>query len=90
MSDGKTKVIDGLEWEEEGPYCQICGAHMGSYYRDEGTPKDENEHFANPHGYEDFSDNTCPKCGQEYEYVEGDTPVLSTQQLEALRKLQKS
>ena len=90
MSDEKTKVIDGLEWEEQGPYCELCGAHMGEYYRSEGTPEDRNKHFINPHGYEDFSDNTCPKCGQAYCYTEGNMLNLDEAQLEALRKLQKS
>ncbi len=89
MSDEKTRVIDGLEWEEQGPYCQICGAHMGEYYREEGTSEDKNKCFINPHGYEDFSNNTCPKCSQAYEYIEGDMLDLDKTQLEALRKLQK-
>ena len=85
----KTQIV-GLEWEEQGPYCQICGAHMGEYYRDEGTPENKNKHFINPHGYESYSDNTCPKCGQAYRYEENDILDLDDTQLEALRRLQKA
>jgi len=71
MSDTKTRMIDGIEWEEDGPYCEICGAHMGKYYNSEHDPC-----FINPHNYEDFSNNVCPECGQKYSYEEGNMPVL--------------
>lgn len=86
--DKKTTIVDGVEWEEQGPYCIICNAHMGDYYNEEGVPVEGEEypnHFINPHGYEDFDSNTCPNCGQEYQYIEGDSIVLTDTQLEVLR-----
>lgn len=76
----RTVVIDGKEWEEQDLYCEVCGAHMGELYNFE-TGK-----FENPHNYEDYGDNECPKCGQKYEYIEGDVIVLSEEQKELLRK----
>jgi len=70
MSEEKTRVIDGVEYEEMGPYCDICGAHMGEYY----DPKKGS--FINPHNYDEYSSNVCPECGQEYSYEEGDMPIL--------------
>lgn len=80
-------IIDGLGWKEQGPYCQLCGAHMGEYYRRNGTPEDKNKWFINPHGYKSYDYNTCPECGQKYEYVEDDRMILSEEQLQALRDL---
>ena len=93
MSDDlKVVVIDGKKWEEMGPYCQICGAHMGELYSQaegiKGTKgtKGINGKFENPHNYEEYGRNKCPKCGQEYEYLEGDGIILSKEQLDILRK----
>ena len=79
-----TIVENGIEYEEQGPYCQLCGAHMGLYYSDEGEPD-----FLNPHDYEDYGDNTCPNCGAEYEYTEGDALVLTEEDKEALLALRQ-
>lgn len=74
MSEEKTRVIDGIEWEEMGPYCDICGAHMGEYYN--GNRGVGAECFINPHNYESYGTNVCPECGQEYSYEEGGMPEL--------------
>jgi hypothetical protein len=84
----KIKIIDGVEWKECGPYCELCRAHMGRYYNSDGI-KVEGEkypvHFLNPHGYESYSRNRCPECGQRYVYEEGNMLDLSEQQLQLLR-----
>jgi len=80
MSDFKTIVIDGVEWEEQGPYCEICGAHMGELY------SRETEWFENPNHYEEYGNNKCPKCGQTYGYIESNSVILSAEQLELLRE----
>lgn len=77
---GNKVVIDGKEWEEMGPYCQICGAHMGELY------DPIKGRFENPYNYEEYDRNKCPKCGQEYRYGEGDVPILTEDQLKLLRK----
>jgi hypothetical protein len=82
----------GVEWEEQGPYCELCNAHMGVYYNAIGviTPDQIGKWptcFINPHGYEPYSENTCPECGQEYKYEEGLILKLSEEQLQALRDL---
>ena len=80
----KTTVIDGMEWEEQGPYCVLCGAHMGRLYnRDAPTGKC----FINPHNYEEYGDNTCPECGQEHAYDERQMVVLNKEQLDVLRAM---
>jgi hypothetical protein len=75
----KYTIFDGQLWEEQGPYCKICKAHMG--HNPDMTPC-----FINPHGYESYANNTCPDCGQEYEYEEGNMLALSEEQLQLLAK----
>ena len=78
--DFKVVIIDGKKWEEMGPYCQICGAHMGELY------DPEEGKFENPYNYDEYGHNKCPKCSQEYEYAEGNSAVFSEDQLKLLRK----
>lgn len=73
-------MVDKTEWEAQGPYCDICGAHMGELYNE------KTGEFKNPHGYEDYGSNTCPRCGQGYSYEEGGVIVLSKEQLAILRR----
>ena len=67
------------DWEAQGPYCDICGAHMGELYN-EKTGK-----WRNPHNYNEYGNNTCSRCGQKYAYEEGNRIVLSKKQLQRLR-----
>jgi hypothetical protein len=87
----KTCIIDGLEWEELGPYCELCGAHMGRYYRPNGIPRrtadDRNKCFINPHKHESYGKNKCPKCKARYLYDEGDMLVLTKADYKAIRKV---
>jgi len=76
------KEINCLMYKEEGPYCILCGAHMGMYYCAEGEPC-----FLNPHNWESYSNNTCPECGAEYSYDEGTELNLTLEDLEAIRKV---
>lgn len=93
MSERKTSVINGTEYEEMGPYCTLCKSHMGEYYYSEGKqkgdPGNKPRMFLNPHNYESFSDNICPGCGTEYEYDEGNTIVLSDEDKMALLALRQ-
>ena len=78
----KFKEIDGLIYEEQGPYCVLCGAHMGQYYCAKGEPT-----FLDPHNWQDYGGNTCPQCGAEYTYEEGNDLDLTVEDLEAIRKV---
>ena len=73
-------MADKIKWDEMGPYCEICGAHMGELYNEKTGES------SNPHNYEDYGDNTCPKCGQNYTYSEGDAIVLSEEQRSIIQK----
>ena len=78
MTEAKRVKIDGMMYEERGPYCQLCGGHMGTYYNiDKGG-------IANPHGRKPYGKNTCPHCGAKYEYNEGDMLVLTEEDKKAL------
>lgn len=81
MGTGKFTVVDGLKYKEQGPYCILCGTHMGMYYCADGEPT-----FLNPHGYKSYQTNYCPECGAEYDYEEGYMLVLSMDDLNAIRK----
>jgi len=81
MGTGKFKEIDGLKYEEEGPYCILCGAHMGMYYCSDGEPT-----FLNPHGWEGYGNNNCPQCNASYPYEEGVDLELTIEDLNAIRK----
>ena len=93
MTEKKTSVIDGTEYEEMGPYCQLCRAHMGEYYYGGGNrgkdPKDAPLMFLNPHGYESYGDNTCPECGTKYYYEEGNMIELTDEDIRALLALRQ-
>jgi hypothetical protein len=77
----KTTKIDGVEYEEMGPYCQLCNAHMGEYYNAKQNPC-----FINPHKYEAYGDNECPSCKMPYIYDEGNMMKLNEEELDLLRK----
>ena len=88
----KFKMIDGHLYEEMGPYCVLCGAHMGQYYFGDATYDEvQNRHFPemflNPHNYESYGTNTCPSCGMKYDYEEGNMMVLTDEDKEAIRKV---
>jgi hypothetical protein len=51
------------------------------------TNTHEPQMFINPHKYESYGKNTCPSCGMEYEYDEGDMMVLTKDDLAAIRKV---
>ena len=72
-------VYNGEIWEIQGIACEICGTIMGSLYRhDKG--------WINPFSYENYGDNKCRQCGQEYYYDEGLAISLTPEQLKLLRK----
>ena len=73
-----TVLRDGIKVELEPPFCLICGAHMGEEY--------SNGKLSNPHGYEPYGNNTCPKCGRGYEYLESDSMILSDEELDMIRR----
>ncbi len=81
----RTTVINGIEYEEMGPYCQVCHAHMGRYYNEEAVAPGQ-QMFINPHNYESYEKNTCPECGQEYYYDEGNVPYLDPEVLEFMKQ----
>jgi hypothetical protein len=92
MKKTKTKMIDGHEYEELGPYCQLCGAHMGQYYFQNATYDEVKnchfpEMFLNPHKYESYGDNKCPSCKAKYVYDEGNVMVLTKADYDAIRKV---
>jgi hypothetical protein len=72
------KIINGVTYKEMGPFCIICGANYGRL-------SSMKKGWINPNHYESYSNNECPKCGQRYEYNEGDRIVLTEKQLDALR-----
>jgi len=74
----KTEIIDGIEWELDGPFCELCGNHMGNMYN-------QKKGWINPNNYNTYGDNTCRKCGQKYTYVEESVMDLSEKQLDLLR-----
>ena len=80
----RTKIIDGVEWELHGPFCELCGNHMGLMYNNK---KDSYTlpRWKNPNDYNAYGDNTCSKCGQKYIYNEGPMMDLSEKQLDLLR-----
>ena len=89
----KTSVINGTEYEEMGPYCILCKSHMGEYYysggKQKGDLRNQPRMFLNPHKYESFDGNTCPECGTEYEYDEGNMIVLSDEDKKVLLALRQ-
>jgi len=92
MSKPKIKMIDGHPYEELGPYCELCKAHMGRYYFQDATYNPEDgthtpEMFLNPHKYESYGDNKCPSCKAKYVYDEGNVMVLTKADYDAIRKV---
>lgn len=78
---GKTKEIDGVTWELEGPFCEFCGTHIGMLYDPIGG------RWINPNGYEEYGSTKCSGCGMEYQYDEGISPVLTDEEMEVIRKM---
>lgn len=78
----ETYELDGKVYkaQKHGYRCQLCGTYMDQYYS-------EKHGWINPHGFEDYGDNTCHACGQKYEYEEGGVMILTEEQLATLRKL---
>lgn len=73
-----TVLRNGVKVDLEPPFCLICGAHMGEEYSD--------DKISNPHGYELYGNNACPKCGRGYEYLESDSIILSNDELDIIRR----
>jgi len=73
-----TVLKNGVRIELEPPFCLICGAHMGEEY--------DGNTFSNPHNYESYGTNICPKCGREYKYIEADHMTLSNEELDLIRR----
>jgi hypothetical protein len=93
MSKRKITIINNVKYEEMGPYCKLCNGHMGKYYYSQGKRNGSIGNgplmFINPHNYESYGDNICPKCGTKYEYEEGNMIVLSAKDKKALLTLRK-
>jgi len=81
-----TTLADGIAYEEEGPYCELCKAHMGQYYNPNADYRKGEDIFVNPHGYESYGDNQCPNCGAEYFYNEGNVLKLTEEELQIIYK----
>lgn len=79
MAKIKTKIIDDIEWEEMGPYCKLCKAHMGIYYSYGSDPC-----YINPHNYESYGNNQCPECGAKHVYDEGNVLHLTEEELKVI------
>jgi len=77
MTKRKTKIIDGVEWEEMGPCCELCKAHRGPYYNSKATEVGKRIFVINPHNYRMYGNNKCPNCGAEYIYGEAEVLVLN-------------
>jgi hypothetical protein len=92
----KIKIFNGTAYEEQGPYCCLCGAHYGDYYYSNGrfgwdteASTDKPLMFLNPHDYDSYSTNTCPDCGAVYDYEEGNMLVLTDEDKQALLALRR-
>lgn len=83
----RTRVVNGHTCEEMGPYCLICGHHMGELYNSVGSPDDpKNPMFIYTKEGEEYGDWKCGKCGQKYNYGEGATIELTNKQLKLLKE----
>ena len=91
MPKRKTTIINSVKYKEMGPYCQLCKAHMGGYYYSQGKRNGSIGNgplmSVNPHNYDSYGNNICPKCGTKYEYEEGNMIVLSAEDKKALLAL---
>lgn len=76
---GKKVIINGFEYEGQGPFCDFCGSNMGKLYSRNADPT-----FTELPRYETYSRCECPKCERKYEYMERMYPVLTEKEKQLL------